>query len=137
MTQIIYVKFDGGRLTPAPKRVLKTGGVLIEDYNAENNSEMLLTDGYKAIPYSDYEKYINHELMPDEVGNLVENPDYPAIKSEREKQNKIIELQAKINELDLKSIRALREGGEKEPGLTWFDYYTEQIQDLRQQIQEL
>lgn len=48
-------------------------------------------------------------------------------------------LQSQINELDKKSIRAIREPAIKNEttGQTWLEYYTIQIQDLRVQIAAL
>jgi len=49
------------------------------------------------------------------------------------------ELQSQIDLFDMKSVRALREGGIKDEvtGQTWVEYYTEQIQGLRAQIAAL
>lgn len=52
---------------------------------------------------------------------------------------KKIELQKQIDILDIKSVRALREGGVKDSttGQTWLDYYTKQIISLREQLNDL
>lgn len=49
------------------------------------------------------------------------------------------ELQEQIDELDKKSIRAIREPSIKDTksGQTWLEYYTSQIQDLRTEIASL
>ena len=62
--------------------------------------------------------------------------EYKAKIAEKENAAKKIELLAQIDELDKKSIRALREGGIKDDtsGQTWLDYYTQQIAELRQKI---
>lgn len=61
---------------------------------------------------------------------------YNAAHAEEIKEVKIINLQMQIEELDKKSIRALREGGIKDEatGQTWIEYYTAQIVALRMQI---
>lgn len=49
------------------------------------------------------------------------------------------EIQAQIDSLDLKSIRALREGGIKDEttGQTWVEYYKTQIETLREYLNNL
>lgn len=58
---------------------------------------------------------------------------------EKYKANKKLkqELQTELNNLDLKRIRAIAEPSDKEEGLTWLEYYTDEITNLRNQIQEL
>ena len=51
-----------------------------------------------------------------------------------EELNKI---QLQLNELDLKSIRALREGGENADGVPYLEYYQNQINELRLQYANL
>lgn len=46
-------------------------------------------------------------------------------------------LQAQINELDIKRIRAIVEPSKKTETQTWLEYYTEQIVELRTRISEL
>lgn len=56
------------------------------------------------------------------------------------KQNKQIQtnnLLKQIDELDIKRIRAIAEPAQKTSTQSWLEYYTEQIQELRQQIQDL
>ena len=42
-----------------------------------------------------------------------------------------------IDELDKKRIRAVCEPSQKDENQTWLEYYTNQIIELRQQLQEL
>ena len=49
----------------------------------------------------------------------------------------IDEIHKQLDALDLKSIRALREGGTREDGTTYLDYYQSQINALREQLSEL
>ncbi len=77
---------------------------------------------------------INSELM-----DISETDEYKLKIKTLENNIKKASLQAQITELDLKSIRALREGGFKDEttGQTWVDFYTNQIQALRNEIATL
>lgn len=66
------------------------------------------------------------------------------IKTEKQKkaeeiENQIKQINKELNELDIKRIRAICEPEIKEEttGETWLDFYNAEIQNLRQQIQEL
>lgn len=67
-------------------------------------------------------------------GVFVGSPDI-----EQFKQNEIRkqEIKTEIDEIDRKRIRALAEGGNKETGLTWLQYYNQQIIVLRTELAEL
>lgn len=54
-----------------------------------------------------------------------------------ELNNEIEEIYKQLNEYDLKSIRALREGGELEDGISYLDFYQSKINNLREQLQSL
>lgn len=77
--------------------------------------------------------------LQSDYNNLIATDDYKAKVTAQENLLKKAELQAQIDALDSKSIRALREGGIKDEatGQTWLVYYTEQIQSLRAQIASL
>lgn len=86
--------------------------------------------------------------VTDEISYLdILNDDYTELTNneisvyDEQKQNESTkaELQAQINELDLKRIRAIAEPSLKdtESGQTWLEYYTEQIVVLRSQISNL
>ena len=49
----------------------------------------------------------------------------------------IDDIHKQLDALDLKSIRALREGGTREDGTTYLEYYQSQINALREQLSEL
>lgn len=51
--------------------------------------------------------------------------------------NEIEEIHKQLDAWDLKSIRALREGGTREDGTTYLEYYQSQINELREQLSEL
>ena len=81
------------------------------------------------IMYLDTEKIVNGEAT-----DISETPEYIAEQEAKAKEAKRIEIQKQIDEIDKKRIRALAEGGEKETGLTWLEYYNEQISELRSLI---
>lgn len=56
-----------------------------------------------------------------------------------QKSKQLADLQSQIDTIDLKSIRALREGGFKDEteNLTWLEYYTQQVEELRNQLLRL
>lgn len=75
-------------------------------------------------------------------GNVVDisgNDEYKDTITSQERAIKISNLQAQIEELDKKRIRAGFEPTVKDiaSGQTWLEYYTLQIQDLRAQIVSL
>ncbi len=76
----------------------------------------------------------NNELV-----NISETQEYMNRILEKEKAKQIISLQAQVDELDKKRIRAICEPSIKDAstGQTWLEYYNLQIKDLRNQIAEL
>lgn len=70
---------------------------------------------------------------------LIQTPEYIAKQATQNNSLKKIDLQSQIDELDKKRIRAIAEPSikDEETGQNWLQYYTLQIQELRQQIQEL
>lgn len=60
--------------------------------------------------------------------------EYKAKIKVQEDQLKKESLQSQIDELDIKRIRAIAEGGNYNSGVTWLDYYTSEIQKLRQEF---
>ena len=54
-----------------------------------------------------------------------------------ELENKLTKIQKDLDALDLKSIRALREGGKTNDGVLYIDFYQNQINDLRSEYSEL
>ena len=101
--QKIYVRLDGGRLTPAPKKLLKTGGILINNYNAESNLPMLLADGYHTISRTDYENYLQGRMELQEDGTLKDittSDEYINAQKLVAKKALILEYKDYFNELD-------------------------------------
>lgn len=75
-------------------------------------------------------------------GNIVDISDTQEYQDKlllSENVSKKADLQLQIEEIDLKRIRAIAEPELKdaENGLTWLEYYTQQIQELREQIANL
>jgi len=83
-----------------------------------------------------YALYPYEKLQNCQIVDISETEDYKAKIAAEQNAIKKVELQAQINDLDTKSIRAMREPEVKDAtsGQTWLDYFTEQIKDLRTQI---
>ena len=64
-------------------------------------------------------------------------PEYKINNKISEINHKLQDIQEKLDLLDLKSIRALREGGENSEGVSYIDFYQNQINDLRIQYSDL
>lgn len=79
-------------------------------------------------------KYIDGQIV-----DISESSEYKTKKAEEEKEAKITQFRAEIEELDKKRIRALAEPQLKDEatGETWLEYYTKQIQALRAEISAL
>lgn len=57
--------------------------------------------------------------------------------AEIQKQKRIDEIKAQLNELDIKTIRALREGGDDDNGRPFIEVYQELINTLRDELDTL
>lgn len=81
-----------------------------------------------------YEKVENGEII-----NISDTKEYKEEIALIEKMQKIDELTESIKVLDLKSLRAIREGGVKDEatGQTWLEYYTAEIKALREEMANL
>lgn len=62
---------------------------------------------------------------------------YKAYLQTQEKLTQKTNLQFQIDELDKKRIRAIAEPSQKDENITWLEYYTAQIIELRNQLVEL
>lgn len=78
------------------------------------------------------------EVQNGVIVDISNTDEYKAKITENEKTSKKAELQTQMNALDLKCIRALREGGIKDEttGQTWLEYYNNQILELRAAIKD-
>lgn len=104
--------------------------------NNENIAKKVFTN-YITTDFEDYNPSNNKYKYNVETNSIILNPNYENEEAETVKQTKKVELQKQIDNLDLKSIRAIREGGTMSDGTTYLDYYTTQINKLRKQITEL
>lgn len=64
-------------------------------------------------------------------------PEYKKLQEQIELNTKKQQIKNQIYEFDNKRIRAICEPENKTDNQTWLEYYTEQIQELRQQLKEL
>lgn len=96
-------------------------------------------------PYLDYEfvdidyntfepeKYAVIDGVLTDISNT---PEYIAEQAQKAKEQANAEIQKQIDELDIKRIRAMAEPSQKTTNKSWLEFYTEQIQGLRAQLQE-
>lgn len=127
----VYVKIEDKKLIPAHNGY---NGIIgfAEDY------ELMNKNGF--VPYSEelISKYFSGMaiIKDNKIVDISESEEYKDKILFEQNILKKNELQSKLNELDMKSIRAMRELEIKdtETGQTWLEYYTLQIQDLRMQI---
>ena len=59
------------------------------------------------------------------------------IQGEKQNEAKIAEIKSKLDALDLKCIRAIREGGNDEDGVAFLDKYQQEINTLREELNTL
>ena len=101
----------------------------VETFKNSHSGLNYYEDDNCIIMYANSEQIIDGEIV-----DISQTPEYIAEQEAKAKEAKRIEIQKQIDELDKKRIRALAEGGEKETGLTWLEYYNEQIRELRSLI---
>lgn len=102
----------------------------IVEYN--HNQGLLITENeYGIFAASDSE-----EIQNGIIKDISETAEYKAKVLAKQNEVKKEQLQAEIEAFDVKSIRALREGGVKDTatGQSWVEYYTSQISALREEI---
>ena len=91
------------------------------------NDECLETD---IVTQSELQSHPNKVIVSD--GVLVLNPNYEKEQQEQEKQRLILEIKQQLNNLDLKSIRALRSNDTE-----YIELYEQQAVELRNRLKEL
>lgn len=69
--------------------------------------------------------------------NYVQTDEYKQMVEVRLREEKRQELIAQIDELDKKRIRAICEPEQKTENVSWLEFYTAQIVELRKQLQEV
>ena len=77
----------------------------------------------------------SNEIFVD--GEVKINPNYDAEKRLFHIDIELDEIKNQLADLDLKSIRALREGGVNSEGIPYINYYQTQIDELRQKYSNL
>ena len=77
----------------------------------------------------DYENVVNGEIV-----NISDTDEYKAKVLAEQNATANKNLQAQIDILDTKRIRAIAEPSQKDEQTTWLEYYTSQIQELRSQL---
>jgi len=102
---------------------------------------------YSGDPQNNDRKLTEEEVELIRIGRFIivnnrvvdtsSQPGYSLNTRINEINSEIEELQKQLNNLDLKTIRPLREGGTLENGTTYLDYYQSQISELRVQLREL
>lgn len=63
--------------------------------------------------------------------------DYAALLQEKQKAERISEIKLELDALDVKCIRAIREGGNDEDGVPFLDKYQAEINALREELNTL
>lgn len=76
-----------------------------------------------------------NEMMQNGVPIL--NPNYTSELAAKQRAIRIREIKETLEELDLKSIRAIREGGETDEGKAFLEVYQEEIETLRAEMTAL
>lgn len=86
-----------------------------------------------------YALYCHEELQNGQIVDISSTDDYKAKVLTQKKAEKKTQLEIQLEELDKKSIRAMREPSVKDEstGQTWLEFYNAQIQDLRAQLAPL
>ena len=138
-----------------PKR---KGEYLLPKYSTKlrpenKNGYVSIFDGTKWVYKTDFrgEEIINPETNTKTVcqnlGNLpegyvlfanyVQTDEYKQMIETRLREEKRQELIAQIDKLDKKRIRAICEPEQKTENVSWLEFYTAQIVELRKQLQEV
>lgn len=103
--------------------------------------DLLKSDGYVDIDDNLISLLSQHKaiIKNKKIVNITGTDDYKSKIATQEKTAKIADLNARIDAVDKKRIRAICEPSVKDEttGQTWLEYYNLQVQELRTQINEL
>lgn len=101
---------------------------------ANSNNQRIEQDETAVYALYDYE-----ELKDSKIIDISETDEYKAKVTFQENAVQRFQLQSQLDELDKKSIRAMREPSIKDEttGQTWLEFYNAQIQNLRAQLAAL
>lgn len=78
-----------------------------------------------------------YKIKDGELVDISQTEEYLASVSAKEKAARIEEIKQELNVLDIKCIRAMREGGQDDDGVLFFDKYVAQINALREEMATL
>lgn len=78
-----------------------------------------------------------YAIIEDTLVDISETEEYKKKIQEQAKQVRIAEIKSALNNLDLKCIRALREGGNDENGIPFLEKYQNEISTLRDELNSL
>lgn len=125
-------------------------GQLITAYNGYNgiigladDVELLMANGFSPFDEALVSKYFTNPqqaiIKGKKLVDITDTDDYKVIIAKQQKATKMADLNAQIDALDKKRIRAICEPSVKDEtsGQTWLEYYNEQIIALRAQIAAL
>lgn len=124
--------------------------VIKPDYrkNFYKVNDSLIVDNIKTIGEQEnfyiVDKSIGEEIKQNpskfkiEAGKVLKKSeeDYEAEQAEKERIAHIKEIKTQLDELDKKRIRAICEPSEYTKGVSWLEYYNQQAQSLRAELQE-
>lgn len=134
----VYAKIENGQLITAYNGYNGIAGLA-------DSIELCLENGFVEYDESVISGIFagTHQIINDEIIDITETPEYQAKILAEEKKLRKAEIQAQINELDLKRIRAGFEPAiRNEPigestGETYLEHYTNQIIILREELSNL
>lgn len=89
--------------------------------------------------WSDYAATDKWDIIDGKFTDITDTDDYKAKATAHEKEDKATKIQAQIDDLDKKRIRAIAEPQLKDQttGQTWLEFYTAQITDLRKELSSM
>lgn len=98
----------------------------------QQNNDRQLTEEETELVRNGKFTVINNRVL-----DISLQPGYVQNQRINEIETEIDNIRNELDKLDLKSIRALREGGTLENGTTYLDFYQSQIDELREHLSEL
>lgn len=84
--------------------------------------------------YRNMDKY---KVQDSKLVDISQTEEYLAKASQEQKSARKLEIQNKLNDLDIKCIRAMREGGNDEHGTPFINKYQAEIISLREEYNSL
>ena len=116
--------------------------IFVEDNERINGCGQcrVLNDNITNVEVSEevYNKFIEDNLLYVWDGDkLIDNPNYEEDNQRRQNQIRIEDIKYELEEIDRKRIRAICEPSDKESGLSWLEFYNQQIAELREELDNL